>query len=177
MATAAARAPAGGAAPSSAPPDALQADAFRRLFPEQYYAAFVADGLRPDGRPLHRCRPTTVGLGAVASADGSALVKLGSGTTVLAGLRLEVMRPEAGAPDAGSLALSVELLPLAYPDYRRARAPAHRPPPLLPPPLLGRALWVAGAEGLGDEMSDCGRVRGDGRLWNAAPAHRTRGSA
>ena len=53
-----------------------QAGAFKRLYPDKYFARFVADGIRPDGRPLGRARATTIGLNAVSTADASALVKV-----------------------------------------------------------------------------------------------------
>ncbi len=53
-----------------------QAATFKRLYPDQYFARFVADGVRPDGRPLGRARATTIGLNAVTTADASALVKV-----------------------------------------------------------------------------------------------------
>ncbi|CAI0385967.1 unnamed protein product [Linum tenue] len=56
----------------------MEVDAFRRLFPLRYYERHLAESIRPDGRPLGRARDTTVALGAVSSADGSALAKIGS---------------------------------------------------------------------------------------------------
>ena len=35
----------------------MEASAFARLYPEQYYDKFLAEGARPDGRPLGRARP------------------------------------------------------------------------------------------------------------------------
>ena len=67
----------------------LGPDAFKKLYPEQYYERFLANGIRPDGRTFGRARPTTIGLEAVSTTDASALVKNGS-TTVLAGIKLEV---------------------------------------------------------------------------------------
>lgn len=69
--------------------DTLEPDAFRKLYPDQYYTRFLAEGLRPNGRPLGRARPTTIALGAISTADSSALVKIGN-TTVMAGVKLEV---------------------------------------------------------------------------------------
>ena len=77
---------------------AQQAEAFRRLYPDQYLARFLASGIRADGRPLARARPTTVGVNAVGTADSSALVKVGN-TTAMAGIKLEV-----GAPGSSTLA-------------------------------------------------------------------------
>ena len=71
---------------------ALEPEAFKKLYPEQYYQRFIDSGVRPDGRPFGRCRPTTIGLDAVGTADASALVKVGS-TTALAGIKLEA-RPD-----------------------------------------------------------------------------------
>lgn len=67
----------------------LGPDAFKKLYPEQYYKRFIESGIRPDGRKFGRARPATIGLDAVSTADSSALVKIGS-TTVLAGIKLEV---------------------------------------------------------------------------------------
>lgn len=67
----------------------LGPDAFKKLYPEQYYKRFLASGVRPDGRNFGRARPTTIGIEAVSTADASALVKIGS-TTILAGVKLEV---------------------------------------------------------------------------------------
>lgn len=52
------------------------------------------------------CRATSIGLGVVSTADASALVKIGS-TTVLAGVKCEVMPAVADAPDEGRLTLQV----------------------------------------------------------------------
>jgi len=67
----------------------LDPDAFKKLYPENFYQKYIDIGIRPDGRAFGRARPTTIGLGAVETADASALVKIGS-TTVLAGIKLEV---------------------------------------------------------------------------------------
>ena len=53
-----------------------QSEAFRRLYPEEFYARFVAEGVRPDGRPLGRPRPVSIGLNSISTADASALVKV-----------------------------------------------------------------------------------------------------
>ncbi|EFJ52499.1 hypothetical protein VOLCADRAFT_86657 [Volvox carteri f. nagariensis] len=104
--------------------DDVDADAFKRLYPDQYYDRFLAEGVRPDGRPLGRARAVTIGAGAITSADGSALVKIGR-TTVLGGVRLEIIRPDETAPSQGQLALNVELAPFSSQDYRPGRQPDH----------------------------------------------------
>ena len=60
----------------------LDADAFRRLYPEQYFQRFLDDDIRPDGRTLGRSRATNIGIGTITSVDGSALVKQGNTTVV-----------------------------------------------------------------------------------------------
>jgi exosome complex component RRP43 len=54
----------------------LQADAFKRLYSEEYFDNFIKEGLRPDGRGLGVCRPVTVAVNAISSADGSAIAKV-----------------------------------------------------------------------------------------------------
>lgn len=98
------------------------AAAFRRLYPDQHYDQFLENGVRPDGRVLGLSREVTVGLDAVSSADSSALVKLGS-TIVMAGVKLEVMKPSDEEPEAGSLVLGVEVTPMSAPDVRPGRTP------------------------------------------------------
>lgn len=108
----------GGGAADAPPGDApgeLQADAFKRLYPDQYFQRFVEQGIRPDGRTLTVCRAASIGVHSVAQADGSALVKLGS-TSVLAG--------EVGCPDTHS-------------------PPQPRPRPRLRPPHPHRRLLCA----------------------------------
>ncbi|KAG2432872.1 hypothetical protein HXX76_008604 [Chlamydomonas incerta] len=116
-------APAAGAAAAPVTDD-VDAEAFKRLYPDQYYQRFLAEGVRPDGRPIGRARAVTIGAGTITTADGSALVKVGR-TTVLAGVRLEIMRPDETAPAAGALVLNVEMAPFSSADYRPGRAPDH----------------------------------------------------
>ncbi|KAF9608093.1 hypothetical protein IFM89_006020 [Coptis chinensis] len=49
----------------------MEVDAFSGLFPFRFYERHLLESIRPDAKD------TTVALGAVASADGSALVKIG----------------------------------------------------------------------------------------------------
>ncbi|KAA3468045.1 exosome complex component RRP43-like [Gossypium australe] len=86
----------------------VEVDAFRRLFPLRFYEKHLLESIRPDARPLGRARETTIALGAVASANGSALAKIGS-TTMLAAIKMEVMTPSLETPDEGCIGL----LPLA----------------------------------------------------------------
>ena len=85
---------------------ALQSDAFQRLYPAAAYAKYLEQSVRPDGRALAVCRATSIGFGVVQTADSSALVRVGR-TTVLAGIKCEVMAGIADAPDEGRLTLQV----------------------------------------------------------------------
>lgn len=37
--------------------------AFRLLYPEEFFSKFLSEGVRPDGRPLGRVRPSNIGFG------------------------------------------------------------------------------------------------------------------
>ncbi|XP_065856397.1 uncharacterized protein [Euphorbia lathyris] len=104
----------------------MEVDAFRRLFPLRYYERHLAESIRPDARRLGTARDTTVALGAVASADGSALVKIGS-TTMLAAIKMEVMAPSTESPDEGCIAIDFHMPPICSPLVRPGR-PAEAAP-------------------------------------------------
>ncbi|CAL5321747.1 unnamed protein product [Camellia sinensis] len=55
----------------------MEVDAFRCLFPLHFHGRHLLESIRPDARKLGKARDTTLALGAVASADGSALAKIG----------------------------------------------------------------------------------------------------
>ncbi|KAK1278843.1 hypothetical protein QJS04_geneDACA023692 [Acorus gramineus] len=95
----------------------MEVDAYRRLFPLTFYERHLLDSLRPDGRPLSRSRHTSLSLGAVSSADGSALVKFGD-TTMLAAIKLEVMTPSKESPDEGCLGIEFHMPPICSPIVR-----------------------------------------------------------
>ncbi|KAF7804075.1 exosome complex component RRP43 [Senna tora] len=98
----------------------MEVDAFRRLFPLRFYERHLAESIRPDARPLERARDTTIALGAVASANGSALVKIGS-TTMLAAIKMEVMTPSLESPDEGCIAIDFHMPPICSPIVRPGR--------------------------------------------------------
>ncbi|CBI29839.3 unnamed protein product, partial [Vitis vinifera] len=104
----------------------MEVDAFRRLFPLRYHERFLLDSIRPDARPLGRARDTSLALGAVASADGSALAKIGC-TTMLAAVKMEVMTPPKESPDEGSIAIEFYMPPICSPLVRPGR-PAEEAP-------------------------------------------------
>lgn len=60
--------------------DSLDADSFRKLYPQAYHQKFLDDGIRHTGRIVGRARETAITLGTITSADGSSLVKQGETT-------------------------------------------------------------------------------------------------
>ena len=98
----------------------MEAAAYKRLYPHEYYEKFVREGARPDGRPLGRARPVSVARGVVSTADGSTLAKIGR-TTALAAVKLELVTPELDAPDEGGLDVTVELPPMCSAAARPGR--------------------------------------------------------
>ncbi|XP_055100975.2 exosome complex component RRP43 isoform X1 [Symphalangus syndactylus] len=73
---------------------------FKTVEPLEYYRRFLKENCRPDGRELGEFRTTTVNIGSISTADGSALVKLGN-TTVICGVKAEFAAPPTDAPDKG----------------------------------------------------------------------------
>lgn len=98
----------------------IEVEAFRRLYPLQFYERHLNDNVRPDARPLGRARATSLALGTVPTADGSAMAKIGH-TTMLAGVKLEVMTPAAEALDEGRIAVDFQMPPICSPDVRPGR--------------------------------------------------------
>ncbi|KAL8140098.1 hypothetical protein V2J09_006119 [Rumex salicifolius] len=95
-------------------------EAYRRLFPLQYFERLLTDSLRPDARQLRQARDTTLALGAVGSANGSALAKIGS-TTILAAIKMEIMTPATELPDEGNIAIEFHMPPICSPIVRPGR--------------------------------------------------------
>ncbi|GMH32308.1 hypothetical protein BSKO_00142 [Bryopsis sp. KO-2023] len=93
----------------------VEAEAFKVLYPEQYFARFFEKQSRPDSRSLTRARATTIGFDAVSSADSSALVKIGS-TTALATAVISPCNPTLYKADVGGISVQVEITPLCAED-------------------------------------------------------------
>lgn len=104
----------------------MEVDAFRRLFPLRFHERHLLESIRPDARPLGKARDTTLALGAVASADGSALAKIGC-TTMLAAIKMEIMTPTTESPDEGCIAIDFHMPPICSPIVRPGR-PAEAAP-------------------------------------------------
>ena len=73
-------------------------------------------GKRLDGRGLDDYRKVSVEPGFAASADGSALARIGA-TSVLCGVKLEPGKPYPDTPNAGTLSTNAELVPLSSPMF------------------------------------------------------------
>ncbi len=76
----------------------------------------LKSNVRYDGRSLEDLRPITIEKGVIATAEGSARVKMGD-TEVLAGVKMEVGTPYPDTPNEGSLMVGAEFLPMASPDF------------------------------------------------------------
>jgi exosome complex component RRP42 len=73
-------------------------------------------GKRLDGRAPDDYRKASLTPGFVASADGSALARIGE-TAVLCGVKLEPGKPYPDTPNAGTLTTNAELVPLSSPMF------------------------------------------------------------
>ena len=76
----------------------------------------AAEGKRLDGRGVDDYRPVSIEPGFVATADGSALARIGK-TAVLCGVKLELGKPFPDTPNAGVLTTNAELVPLSSPTF------------------------------------------------------------
>ncbi len=76
----------------------------------------ASSGKRLDGRGPDDYRPTVVEPGFVATADGSALARIGD-TVVVGGIKLEPGKPFPDTPNAGVLTTNAELVPLSSPTF------------------------------------------------------------
>jgi exosome complex component RRP42 len=83
---------------------------------KQHVLRAVTKGVRFDGRKPLEYRPITVEYNVSASAEGSAIVRVG-GTVVMAGVKLETGTPYPDTPDQGNLMVNAELLPLSNPAF------------------------------------------------------------
>jgi len=115
-------------------------DTFQLLDPKGFLQKFTDDNVRPDGRPLHAARPTTVVKGVLPrNSYGSALVRIGE-TQVLAAITILVGSPGAGSPEHGDVEVRLSVGPLCSGRYD----------------LSGRVIQTesASSEGGGGSLSD-----------------------
>jgi exosome complex component RRP42 len=76
----------------------------------------IYNGKRIDNRRLDEYRKITVEKNAIATAEGSARVRIGN-TEVVAGVKFTVGEPFSDTPDEGVLMIATELVPLASPEF------------------------------------------------------------
>jgi exosome complex component RRP43 len=79
--------------------------------PHNYYMKFIKENFRPDHRNLSDVRSFKVDLDCINTANGSALVKLGS-TLVLCGVKAQLCKPKDDEPSRGFIIPNVDLPPL-----------------------------------------------------------------
>jgi exosome complex RNA-binding protein Rrp42 (RNase PH superfamily) len=89
----------------------MNAAVYRKLDPKSYVTHCLGSSVRSDGRGLQVARRPALTAGSISSAVGSSMVKLGR-TTVVAGVTATVAHPSPGVPEAGSLDVNVQVLPL-----------------------------------------------------------------
>lgn len=73
-------------------------------------------GTRLDGRRNDQYREVKIETGVSRNAEGSAKVFIGD-TQVMAGVKLEVIKPYPDQPDQGSMMVNVELYPMSSPNF------------------------------------------------------------
>ncbi|CRK88448.1 CLUMA_CG002200, isoform A [Clunio marinus] len=94
-----------------------QEELYKTINPVKYLRNFVEKSLRPDGRDLLEFRPTIINKDSIATAEGSAIIKLGT-TTVICGIKAELAEPDSSEPSNGFIVPNIELTKLCSPKYR-----------------------------------------------------------
>ncbi|KAK0555597.1 hypothetical protein OC861_000175 [Tilletia horrida] len=90
---------------------------FKRLRPTAYLSRFLDQNVREDARTFDEFRPTHVNVGAIETADGSCMVKLGS-TLVIAGVKAEIAKPDEDTPAQGWIIPNVDLSAGCSPRFK-----------------------------------------------------------
>ncbi|XP_028839146.1 exosome complex component RRP43 [Denticeps clupeoides] len=90
---------------------------FKTAEPLEYHRSFLKENCRPDGRELGEFRATTLNIGSILTAEGSALVKIGN-TTVICGIKTELASPTVDGPTKGYVVPNVELPSLCSSRFR-----------------------------------------------------------
>ncbi|KAM9781824.1 exosome complex component RRP43 isoform X1 [Syngnathus typhle] len=90
---------------------------FKMAEPLEYHRSFLKENCRPDGRELSEFRTTSINIGSISTADGSALVKMGN-TTVICGVKAKLANPLVEAPGKGFIVPNVDLPPLCSSQFR-----------------------------------------------------------
>ncbi|XP_047003278.1 exosome complex component RRP43-like isoform X2 [Schistocerca americana] len=90
---------------------------YKTIHPVKYLRDYLAHEIRPDGRTLMKFRPASINVGSVSTADGSSVVKIGN-TTVVCGIKAELVAPKTEEPESGFIVPNVTLPPLCSPKFR-----------------------------------------------------------
>ncbi len=83
---------------------------------KEFISSFLSKGKRIDGREFLEYRPIEVEANVVETAEGSALVRLGT-TQIIAGLKVDIVEPFPQEPNSAVLITNAELLPLASENF------------------------------------------------------------
>ena len=83
---------------------------------DDYIRTLVEKGKRIDGRKLDEFRNISVETGVSKNASGSARCKIGD-TEVVVGVKFDLGEPYSDSPDEGTIMVTVELIPLASPEF------------------------------------------------------------
>lgn len=76
----------------------------------------LKENKRLDNREFYQHRELEIETGVIEKANGSARVKLGD-TEVIAGIKIESIRPYPDSPNEGLLMVNAEILPIAGQEY------------------------------------------------------------
>jgi exosome complex component RRP42 len=83
------------------------------MIAREYIESLAIKGVREDGRAFDEYRDVQIEQGISSkTAEGSARVKIGD-TEVVAGVKLEIVKPYSDNPDEGSIMINVEMSALA----------------------------------------------------------------
>lgn len=77
---------------------------------------YMKKGKRFDNRDLMEYRDIDIEVGVSGKAEGSTRVKMGK-TEVVVGVKMGIAEPYTDSPDAGTMMVTAELLPLSSPKY------------------------------------------------------------
>lgn len=102
--------------------DAADADVqtaiYKKLYPVDFLRRHLEEQVREDGRALDEFRPVSLATGILTQANGSALVRFGTGTMVTAAVQAHIAEPHHDRPHEGFVVPSIDLSPLCSPQYR-----------------------------------------------------------
>jgi exosome complex component RRP42 len=83
---------------------------------KDYIYNLMLKGQRADGRAFDEIRDIEIRTNVIEKAEGSAWIKMG-GTEILVGIKLQVGTPFPDSADQGVIITSMELNPIASPDF------------------------------------------------------------